>query len=121
MIVPQAAKPLHSRALARSLGSVLTRDYAGGVYYLAISNFNVANNQASPADDDFRTGVVMDFPGVVANSSTTVNLNLASLIGGVAQPAIKSSPYDVVFIRFERTVVDFLFGDGFEEPIMAPQ
>lgn len=104
-----------------SLGSALTRDYAGDVYYLAISNFNIANNQASPADDDFRTGVVMDFPGVIANSSTTVNLNLASLIGGIAQPATKAGPYDVVFIRFDRVVVDALFQDGFEEPIVPPQ
>lgn len=104
-----------------SLGSVLTRDYAGGVYHLAISNFNLANNQPSPADDDFRTGIVMDFPGVFANSSTAVNLNLASLIGGVAQPATKADPYQIVFVRFERTVVDFLFGDGFEEPISAPR
>jgi len=104
-----------------SLGSALTRDYAGGVYYLALSNFNIANNQASPADDDFRTGVVMDFPGVIANSSTTVNLNLASLIGGIAQPATKAGPYDVVFIRFDRVVVDALFQDGFEEPIVPPQ
>lgn len=103
-----------------SLGSSLTRDYAGGVYYLAISNFNVANNLGSPADDDFRTGVVMDFPGVVANSSTTVNLNLASLIGGVAQPAVKVGPFDIVFVRFDRTVVDALFRDGFETPIDPP-
>lgn len=83
-----------------SLGSVLTRTYVPGTFYLAISNFNIANNLGSPADDDFRTGIVTDFPGVIANSSTTINLNLATLMGGTPQAATKAGPYDIAFVAF---------------------
>jgi hypothetical protein len=83
-----------------TLGSILTRTYAAGTFHLAISNFNVANNLATPPDDDFRSGAVMDFPGVVANSSATVGLSLNTLIGGVAAPATKAGPFDVVFVAF---------------------
>ncbi|MGH7178617.1 MAG: hypothetical protein ACREJC_14665, partial [Tepidisphaeraceae bacterium] len=55
-----------------TLGSRLIRSYGpGATFYIAISNFQVSNNQASPADDDFQTGAVLDFPDAVANSSTT--------------------------------------------------
>jgi hypothetical protein len=83
-----------------SLQSTLTRDYTPGTYHMAISNFQLANNLGSPPDDNFLTGIVMDFPGVVANSSTTINLNLATSIGGTPTPATKASQFDVVFVSF---------------------
>lgn len=84
-----------------SLQSRLTRTYAAGVYYLAITNFNLASNMGSPNDDDFRTGTMLDFGGMVANSSTTTALNLAVSIGGVVVPNTKVGAFDVNFIRFE--------------------
>jgi len=87
-----------------SLGSVLTRTYTPGVYYLAITNFNFANNLGSPADDDFRTGLVTDFPGIIVSSSATVGLDLDSLIGGVPATALKSGPFEVVFVSFDIVV-----------------
>lgn len=54
-----------------TLQSLLTRTYAPGTYYLAMSLFQMANNQGSPSDDDFRTGLMMDFANIVANSSTS--------------------------------------------------
>lgn len=81
-----------------STGSTLTRTYTPGVFHLALTNFNFANNLGSPPDDAFRTGLVVDFPGILANSSTTVNLDLDSLIDGVPQTALKTGPYDIVFI-----------------------
>jgi hypothetical protein len=83
-----------------SLQSTLTRDYTPGTYYMAISNFQLANNLGSPPDDNFLTGTVMDFPGVVANSSTTINLNVATSMGGTPTPATKASQFDVVFVSF---------------------
>ncbi len=80
--------------------SVLTRDYLPGDFHLAISNFNLANNLGSPPDDAFLTGAVLDFPGVVADSSTATNLNLAHSIGGTAVAATKVGPFDVVFVAF---------------------
>ena len=83
-----------------SLQSRLTRTYAGGTFHMAITNFNFANNLGSPPDDDFRTGTVVDFPNVTISDSTTVGLNLATTIDGVAVPATKANPYQVVFVQF---------------------
>lgn len=87
-----------------SLQSRLTRAYTPGIYYLALSNFNVANDQGSPADDDFRSGAVLDFPNGIANSSTTTNLNVTFSVtdaAGTTQfPATKAGPFDIVWARF---------------------
>ena len=87
-----------------SLQSTLTRPFAPGVYYLALSNFNTANQLPSPADDRTRTGNVLDFAGALVNSSTTVNLNLAFAVidatGTHAFPATKTAPYEVLWWRF---------------------
>jgi hypothetical protein len=83
-----------------TLGSTLTRTYTAGTYYLALSNFQLANDLGSPADDDFRTGTTMDFPNVIANSSTTVGLNMAFNIGGNSFAATKSSQYEVYWGKF---------------------
>ncbi len=83
-----------------TLQSILTRTYAPGTYYLALTNFHFANNQASPADDDFLTGTVLDFADAAANSSTTTNLNLAFNIGGNAFAATKASQYDIYWGTF---------------------
>lgn len=83
-----------------TLQSELIRNYAPGTYYLALSNFQLANDQGSPADDDFRTGSVLDFPNGIANSSTTVNLNMAFSIGGTQFSALKTGPYDVYWGKF---------------------
>jgi hypothetical protein len=94
-----------------SLGSSLTRTFAPGGYYLVLSNFNLANSLGSPPDDDFRSGLVLDFPGIVVNSSTSVNLDLDSLIDGTPQAALKSDPFEVVFIALGPSLI---FADGFE-------
>jgi hypothetical protein len=87
-----------------NLQSRLTRTYAPGKYYLAISNFGIANHLGSPADDDFRTGSVMDFPNLIANSSSTTNLNITFAFtdaqGTTVFPATKVGAYDVNFYEF---------------------
>lgn len=88
-----------------SLGSTLTRLFTPGEYYVAISNFNVASSLASPADDDFRSGNVMDFAGAIANSSTTANLNVSiNISGGLGGDTFgsltKVGAFDVAFAKF---------------------
>jgi hypothetical protein len=83
-----------------TLGSKLTRSYAPGVYYLAISDFAIANNLASPGDDRFQTGTVMDFPNILANSSTTLRPTLGFTINGVLFQTPKLNAYDVQFAQF---------------------
>lgn len=80
--------------------SILTRTYGAGTYYLALTNFNLANSMGSPNDDDFRTGAMMDFAGAVANSSTTTNLNMAFSIGGTQFTATKVGQHDIYWAKF---------------------
>ncbi|MGD9690348.1 MAG: proprotein convertase P-domain-containing protein [Phycisphaerales bacterium] len=82
----------------------LTRTLSSGTYYLAISNFNLANNLASPNDDTFRSGSVVDFPDLVCNNSSIANLNMGITItdsgGTVTAPATKAGAFDVVWFQF---------------------
>ncbi|MBI5864360.1 MAG: DUF4347 domain-containing protein, partial [Planctomycetes bacterium] len=87
------------------LQSVLSRPYYEGTYYLALSSYNLANNQASPPDDNFRSGSVLDFPGPVADSSTTASANLSFSIttaDGTVYPftANRQGPFDVLWFKF---------------------
>lgn len=88
-----------------TLQGFFSRMYAPGTYYLAISNFNLSNNQPSPSDDDFRTGSLMDYPDIVVNTSTTTNVNLAFRItdsaGTTLQvPNTKVGAFDVNWFKF---------------------
>jgi MYXO-CTERM domain-containing protein len=88
-----------------TLQSWLSRSYAPGTYYIGLSNFQMANSSPSPSDDDFRTGALMDFPDVAANSNTTVNLNMQFTITDsagttLAVPNTKSGPFDINWFTF---------------------
>ena len=99
-------------ASANSGGSVtggaqafMVRNFAAGTYYLAITNFNLANNQASPSDDNFRTGTMLDFAGAVLNSSTTTNVNVTFTISdafgtSIQTAATKVGAFDIVWAQF---------------------
>jgi len=84
--------------------SRLTRTYAAGTYYLALSNYNTANNQPSPATDDFRTANVLDFPAAMTNSSTAAAANMQFTVtdasGTQVFPASKPGAYDIYFATF---------------------
>ena len=82
-----------------SVQSFLRRSYAPGVYYIAISDYNTANNLASPGDDDFRTGNVLDFAGAIANSSIAENLNLGFEIFNDSLP-FKDGAFDIWWGKF---------------------
>lgn len=87
-----------------TLQSYLSRTYAPGTYYIALSNFQLGNNMGSPSDDDFGTGALMDFPNVLVNSSTTVNLNMTFTISDGANTVqvsnTKVGAFDVNFFSF---------------------
>lgn len=83
-----------------SVQSYLSRTYAAGTYYMAMSNFNLANNQGSPVDDNYRSGALTDFANVVLNSSTTTNTNMAFAINGTQFAAAKPGAYDVYWGKF---------------------
>lgn len=85
--------------------SILNRVYAPGIYYIAMTNFNLANDQGSPSDDDFRTGSMMDFANAVLNTSTSTNLNVSFAItdsvGTQQFAATKIDRFDIVWATFE--------------------
>ncbi len=88
------------------LQSLLTRTYAPGTYYIAMTNFNFANDQGSPSDDDFRTGAMMDFAGVALNSSTTTFASMPFEIGEAGGPLTtvpnsKAGAFDISWYQFE--------------------
>lgn len=88
-----------------SLQSSLTRTFAAGTYYLAISNFNLTNSQTSAPDDGFDDSARLDFADAIVNSSTTVNVDLdfgiTDSLGTTEFSALKTGPYDVLFYEFE--------------------
>src|SRR6185369_17422365 len=49
--------------------STLTRFFGAGTYYLAVTAFNLANEQPSPGDDGFVSGTVLDFPNAILSSA----------------------------------------------------
>lgn len=93
--------------------SRVTDTFAAGTYFLAISDYNLANNLASPEVDAYRSGDVLDFPGVLAQSSPATGLNLNTKFEINVVPLTKTGPFDIAFVRF--TVAETpRFRNGFE-------
>lgn len=93
-------------AAANSLQSYLNRDYLPGIYYIAVTNFNMANSMGSPSDDGFRTGSMSDFADVVMNSSTSTGLNMTFTITDSAGNSLqvantKAGAFDINWFCFE--------------------
>jgi hypothetical protein len=63
----------------------------------------MGNILPSPADDDFRNGNVLDFPGTIANNVTTTNQDVDMVITDSNGPhtvsATKAGAFDVVFVN----------------------
>ena len=84
----------------------VTRNLSPGTYYIAVSNVNTANDQPAPFDSGVRTGNVMDFPGVVANSSTTTLADTSLAITGPNGTLIALGAKDEAFkVNFYRLTV----------------
>lgn len=82
----------------------LTANYAAGTYYIAISNYNFANDQPSCPPNTFLTGIVTDFPNAIVNGTTTTNVNVGlTITDGVTTenvPMTKTGVFEVKFVRF---------------------
>lgn len=108
-----------------SLQSLLTRTYAAGDYYLAISNFSFTNNQASAADDDYRLGTLLDFPNGALNNSTTavavLNPKFTDSNGTQIVTVSKSSAFEVIWIKFTVAVPTVPTGSASFAPSPALQ
>ena len=87
-----------------TLNSRLVRNYAPGTYLLAISNFNTADGQLSPADEGTATGTYMDFAGAMANTSTTtfpsIPFRVIDSDGAQSFTGTKPGAFDVYFATF---------------------
>jgi hypothetical protein len=87
--------------------STLTRSLNAGTYYLAVSDVNTANDQASPTDSAARSGPVLG-TDAIANSSAASNLNMNVAFnhagGSLAATGSKAGPFDVVW--YQITVAD---------------
>jgi len=53
------------------LQSRMVRNLPAGTYYLGVSAYNGGTDKASPGDESFMTGLVLDFPGTMASSSSS--------------------------------------------------
>jgi subtilisin-like proprotein convertase family protein len=84
--------------------NALSRSFSPGVYYIAISDSNVANNAASPVDDSFRDGNVLDFSSAIASSSPATGLNMdvrvISPTGAAIGTGNKPNPFDMKWYCF---------------------
>lgn len=87
-----------------TLNTLLTRDFAPGTYFVAISNFNLADNQLSPSDEGTATGTYLTQPGALANSSTTALASIPFAIrdanGTTTFTATKAGAFDVYWGTF---------------------
>jgi hypothetical protein len=87
----------------------LTRHFNPGVYYIAWSNYNTANNQPAASDDSVRSDNVLDFPDAVANSNTaniaSMNLRLTDSTG---EPVIVPASHQLFSVTWVRMNVQAL-------------
>jgi hypothetical protein len=85
--------------------STLTRFYAPGVFYLAVSTFNFANEEPSPFDDAFVIGSVLDFPGAALSSlggpGVAVDFSITDAAGVTPVVAALGAPGEVLWFRFQ--------------------
>ena len=85
--------------------STLNVTLAAGTYYVAVSNYNTANDQSDlNAAEAYDDGNVLDFPDVVANQSTSTTTNVAfALTDSIVTrtvPATHAAIFDVVWATF---------------------
>jgi len=88
--------------------SLLRRDYAPGVYYLALTRWDLVNEQGSPSDDRWRTGGML-FPenagAVLSSASTTTSATFTFTVTDSTGPQSFSftgmESYEIKWFRFE--------------------
>lgn len=96
-----------------NLPMFLRRHFDPGVYYIALTNFDLINNVGSPSDDNRRTGLMLDFPDAVLCGSsaqpTHLHFTMADSLGStnfvngltVSQfNSTKQNPFEIRWHRF---------------------
>ncbi|MBX3387042.1 MAG: hypothetical protein KF768_10765 [Phycisphaeraceae bacterium] len=86
--------------------TTMTRTFAVGTYYVAVSNVNTADHRPAGTGSGVVNQGVTDFPGVVMNSSTAAVANLAMRFqdsegADIEVEASKSAAYEVVWIKMQ--------------------
>jgi len=83
----------------------LTRFYAPGVYYLAVSAFNFANEQPAPIDDPSIAANVLDFPHAALSDGGVpglpVDFSITDVFGVTPVLAAVGAPGEVLWYRFQ--------------------
>ncbi|MBL0869283.1 MAG: hypothetical protein IBJ18_01765 [Phycisphaerales bacterium] len=86
-----------------TLGSKLTRTFAAGTYYLAVTRYNTAISTPAASDDQYKSSETTDFPGVMVSSSTSVNTNISFQItdgtGAFVTSATAAGNFDIKFYK----------------------
>ncbi len=90
-----------------SAGSTITRTMDAGTYYLAMTRYNLANNQGSPADDDFRTGAMFENSGLLARGTSfttftppaNVSIKVTDTEGDVTQAINLNEGFEIAFVK----------------------
>lgn len=112
-----------------SAQSYLARPLTPGTYYLALAQHNLVNDQASPPDDGYRHGNVVDFPNIVLAGEATTDLNVGFAVSdgfkSFAVPAMLHEPFEVLWFRFivlphPATAHGFCTGDGHAGSLPCP-
>jgi hypothetical protein len=88
-----------------TLQSWLTRTLAPGTYHLAVGGYNTCTNLASPTDDDYMTGIVLDLPGSIACSSTLLSSDLDFQISDgihtyTSAGVLTTHSFDIIWVTF---------------------
>lgn len=86
-------------------GTGATRTLAAGTYYIAFGPYNVSNNQPAATDDTFTGPIVLDFPNVIAQTTTTatstgVTVEVQSSAGTVSGTSARSRSFEIVWFSF---------------------
>ncbi len=93
-----------------------------GTYYIAVSNYNTANNQSDlNPNDPYQSDPLLDFPDAMSCSSATTNLNVTFTVTdgttSTQQPATKVNAFDIYWATFQvgnvsTPTTSYCSGDG---------
>jgi|GEM_PF-1413050 len=107
-------------------GSRLTRNFAAGLYYVAVARFNVADSALTGFDDDYQLAPVLDLPdGLISwspSGSPDVSFAITDSLGTLQIPAFLGvDAFEIAWFRIAVTdppvpATPVCFGDGSGTP-----